>query len=119
MLPDFMQQVLLRLLHATEPLFHTGWFVESLATQTLVLFVIRTMGSPLASRPSAALTATTLAVVVIGLALPATPLAPLLGFTVPPLSYFAFLVVATLTYLVLVEVVKRGVVRYRTEVRPL
>ena len=37
--------VLLRVLHATEPLFHTGWFVESLATQTLVLFVIRTMGT--------------------------------------------------------------------------
>ena len=111
---DFLTfYVLLQLLHATEPLFHTGWFVESLATQTLVLFVIRTMESPLVSRPSAALTATSLTVVVIGLALPATPLAPLLGFTVPPLSYFAFLVVATLTYLALVEVVKRALVRYR------
>jgi Mg2+-importing ATPase len=111
---DFLTfYVLLQVLHATEPLFHTGWFVESLATQTLVLFVIRTMGSPLASRPSAALTATTLAVAAVGVALPATPLARLLGFTIPPLSYFEFLVVATLTYLVLVEIVKRGVVRYR------
>ena len=42
--------------HATEPLFHTGWFVESLATQTLVLFVIRTMGNPFRSRPSRSLT---------------------------------------------------------------
>jgi Mg2+-importing ATPase len=105
--------VLLHVLHASETLFHTGWFVESLATQTLVLFVIRTMGSPLASRPSAALTATTVAVVSIGLALPATPLAGLLGFSIPPLSYFEFLVAATLTYLVLVEIVKRAVVRYR------
>jgi Mg2+-importing ATPase len=113
---DFLTfYVLLRVLHATEPLFHTGWFVESLATQTLVLFVIRTMGNPLVSRPSAALTATTLAIVVIGLALPATPLAKLLGFTVPPLSYFAFLVVATLTYLALVEVVKRALVDYRVD----
>jgi P-type Mg2+ transporter len=111
---DFLTfYVLLHLLHATEPLFHTGWFVESLATQTLVLFVIRTMESPLVSRPSAALTATTLAIVAIGLVLPATPLAPLLGFTIPPLSYFAFLVLATTTYLILVEIVKRAVVRHR------
>jgi len=103
--------VLLRVLHATDTLFHTGWFVESLATQTLVLFVIRTTGNPFASRPSRALAVTTLAVVAIGLALPATPIASLLGFTMPPASYFAFLVLATLTYLGLVEVVKRQVVR--------
>ena len=48
--------VLLRYFHASEPLFHTGWFVESLATQTLVLFVIRTMGNPFRSRPSRWLT---------------------------------------------------------------
>ena len=111
---DFLTfYVLLRLLHATEPLFHTGWFVESLATQTLVLFVIRTMGSPLDSRPTPALTATTLAVVAIGLVLPLTPLAGLLGFAPLPLSYFAFLAVMTVSYLALVEVVKRAVVRYR------
>jgi Mg2+-importing ATPase len=113
---DFLTfYVLLRVLHATEPLFHTGWFVESLATQTLVLFVIRTMGSPLDSRPTPALTATTLAVVIIGLVLPLTPLATLLGFTPLPLSYFAFLAVMTVTYLALVEVVKRAVVRYRVQ----
>jgi len=110
--------VLLRLLRASEPLFHTGWFVESLATQTLVLLVIRTMESPWVSRPSRALAATTLGVVGIGLALPATPLAPYLGFTVPPPSYFVFLVMATLTYLTLVEVVKRAVVRYRARAAP-
>jgi Mg2+-importing ATPase len=98
--------VLLRVLHATEPLFHTGWFIESLATQTLVLFVIRTMGNPWSSRPSFLLAVTTLAVVAAGVALPATPLAPLLGFVVPPPSYFAFLIVATVLYLVLVAVVK-------------
>jgi Mg2+-importing ATPase len=109
---DFLTfYVLLRVMHATETLFHTGWFVESLATQTLVLFVIRTMGNPFTSRPSRALTFTTLAIVAIGVALPATPLAPVLGFTLPPPSYFGFLVVATLTYLALVELVKRRVVR--------
>src|SRR5207249_3561217 len=43
---------LLRVFRASEALFHTGWFVESLATQTLVLFVIRTAGNPFRSRPS-------------------------------------------------------------------
>ena len=42
---------LLHLFRAAEALFHTGWFVESLATQTLVIFVIRTRGSPWRSRP--------------------------------------------------------------------
>jgi len=110
---DFLTfYVLLRVLHATESLFHTGWFVESLATQTLVLFVIRTMGNPFTSRPSRALTATTLTVVAIGLALPATPLGPFLGFTVPPWSYFVFLVVATVTYLALVELKKTACSRH-------
>jgi Mg2+-importing ATPase len=103
--------VLLHLLHATETLFHTGWFVESLATQTLVLFVIRTAGNPFTSRPSAPLFVTTIAIVIAGMVLPATPLAPVLGFTVPPLSYFVFLIAATSSYLVLVELVKRAVVR--------
>jgi P-type Mg2+ transporter len=109
---DFLTfYVLLHLLHANEAQFHTGWFVESLATQTLVLFVIRTMGNPLTSRPSRPLVITTIMTVAIGLTLPATPFGPLLGFTIPPLSYFVFLVVATSTYLALVEVVKRRVVR--------
>src|SRR5205823_8057039 len=55
---------------ANEALFHTGWFVESLATQTLVLFVIRTAGNPLRSRPSKPLTITTIAVVLTGVVLP-------------------------------------------------
>jgi len=109
---DFLTfYVLLHYFRAGESLFHTGWFVESLATQTLVLFVIRTMASPLRSRPSRALTVTTLTIVVIGAVLPATPLATFLGFTRLPVSYFAFLIPVTLTYLVTVEVAKRQLVR--------
>ena len=60
---------------------HTGWFIESLATQTLVLLVIRTTGNPFRSKPSLALLATVIVIVLIGALLPFTPLAPRLGFT--------------------------------------
>ena len=99
--------VLLRYLHASEAEFHTGWFVESLATQTLVLFVIRTAGNPLKSKPSGPLTASVLIVVVIALLIPVSPIAGMLGFTVPPLPFFLFLVAATGAYLAMVEVAKR------------
>ncbi len=105
---DFLTfYVLLHYFHAGESLFHTGWFVESLATQTLVLFVIRTMANPFRSHPSRALTMTTLVVVAIGAVLPVTPLAAFLGFTRLPISYFAFLIPTTLAYLVLVDMAKR------------
>jgi Mg2+-importing ATPase len=99
--------VLLRVFHAGAGLFHTGWFVESLATQTLVLFVIRTPRNPLTSRPSWPLAITTCAVVAIAVILPYTPLAAVLGFEPLPASYFAFLTATTLTYLVVVEIAKR------------
>ncbi len=99
--------VLLRVFHADEVLFHTGWFVELLATQTLVLFVIRTPRNPLTSRPSLPLAITTVAIVVVGIALPFTPAARVLGFRPLPAAYFLFLAVTTLTYLALVEVAKR------------
>ena len=103
--------VLLRLFHAPERLFHTGWFVESLATQTLVLFVIRTAGRPWRDRPSWPLALTTVGVVIVGAVLPWTPLAGLLGFQPLPLAFFGFLLGATATYLLLVELVKRRLVR--------
>jgi Mg2+-importing ATPase len=104
--------VLLRVFHANEAMFHTGWFVESLATQTLVVFVIRTLKSPLASRPSAPLTWTALGAVAFAVALPFSPLARWLGFVPLPASFFVFLVAATLTYLALVELVKRPLLRH-------
>ncbi len=103
--------MMLWIFHASEALFHTGWFVESLATQTLVLFIIRTAGNPLRSRPSLPLTITTISVVCIGIILPFTPLAFPLGFTPLPALYFLFLVVMVVTYLLLVEIVKRRLMR--------
>ena len=109
---DFLTfYVLLAVFHANATLFHTGWFVESLATQTLVLFIIRTAGNPFKSRPSRPLIITTLAIVVVGIALPFSPLAHLLGFASLPPAYFLFLTACTATYLLLVNVVKRWLMR--------
>ena len=100
--------VLLWMFHAATnaPLFRTGWFVESLATQTLVVFVIRTAGNPFQSRPSGQLLASVAAVTVVGAVLPYTPLGPLLGFTPLPLSLLGAISLLALTYLFLVQAVK-------------
>jgi Mg2+-importing ATPase len=103
--------VLLRVFHASAGLFQTGWFVESLTTQTLVLFIIRTSKSPLRSRPSGALVATCLAAIAVGLFLPFSPLAHVLGFTPLPLAFFVFLTFVTAAYLALVELAKRRILK--------
>jgi len=102
---------LLRVFHASEQFFHSGWFVESLATQTLVIFVIRTAGNPFHSRPSLPLTLTTMFVVLFGTVLPYTSLGALMGFTPLPVGFLIFIAVATVTYLLLVEFVKRRLMR--------
>ena len=102
---------LLKVFSASEKLFHTGWFVESLATQTLVIFIIRTAGNPFRSRPSLALTATTMLVVIAGIVIPFTSLGRMLGFAPLPPAFFLFLGGATGTYLLLVELVKRKLMR--------
>ncbi len=105
---DFLTfYVLLAVLHADEALFQTGWFIESLATQVLVIFVIRTRRSPLASRPHPALVATSLGVLLVALALPFTALGTFFGFRPLPGGYFAILALLVAAYLVLVEAVKR------------
>jgi P-type Mg2+ transporter len=110
---------LLRVFHASERLFHSGWFVESLATQTLVIFVIRTAKNPLRSRPSLPLAATVLGVVALGVALPFVPAAQrLLGFEPLPPLFFVFLFVVVTTYLVLVQLAKRIAFRSKSASRP-
>jgi P-type Mg2+ transporter len=102
---------LLKVFHASEQFFHSGWFVESLATQTLVIFVIRTARNPFRSRPSLALTLTTVSVVLFGTVLPFTSLGKLIGFVPLPLGFLLFIAVATGTYLLLVEIVKRRLMK--------
>jgi Mg2+-importing ATPase len=105
---DFMTFfVMLAVLHANHAEFRSGWFVESLATQTLVVFVIRTRRVPfIRSRPSLPMIVTPVTCAAIGAVLPFTPLADVLGFTALPLSFFLILIGMIATYLVLVEVAK-------------
>ncbi|MEB2285707.1 MAG: magnesium-translocating P-type ATPase [Myxococcales bacterium] len=94
---------------ARAPLFQSGWFVESLVTQTLVIHVIRTNRVPfLQSRASPALLATTVGIMLIGLWLPTSPLAGALGLVPLPLAFWPFLLATVLAYLALTQVVKRA-----------
>ena len=100
--------ILLWVFHASTnaPLFHTGWFVESLATQTLVILVIRTAANPLKSGPSRALLISVLAVVTIAAVLPYTAVGTLLRFTPLPVSLLGTIAFLAVTYLLLVQAVK-------------
>jgi Mg2+-importing ATPase len=101
---DFLTfYLLIHWFNAQESLFRTGWFVESMATQVLVIFVIRTRRNPLRSRPHTWLLITSLAVVLTAMLLPFSPLAPYLGFTPLPLSFFGLLAGLLIAYLVAVE----------------
>lgn len=92
---------------AAPPEFRTGWFIESIATQTLIIFAIRTRRVPFfRSRPSLALAVASLAVVAVGAWLPFSPVAGVLGFAPIPLPFFLALVGMIVAYLVLVEVAK-------------
>jgi P-type Mg2+ transporter len=106
---DFLTfALMLGVFHAGPALFRGGWFAESLATQTLVIFAIRTRRSPFVrSRPSRPLLLAALATVAIGVALPQTPLAHLLGFAHLPLGFLLALLGMVAGYLVLIELAKR------------
>ncbi|WP_228430822.1 HAD-IC family P-type ATPase [Baekduia soli] len=94
--------------HAGADLFRSGWFVESLATQSLIIFAIRTRRVPFFhSRPSLPLLVSTLVVVAIGIALPFSPLAGVLGFRHLPPAFLVALAGMLLVYLLLIELGKR------------
>jgi P-type Mg2+ transporter len=90
-----------------QALFHTGWFVESLFTQTLIIHVIRTNKIPFVqSRASTPLLLTSLAIVLFGAWLPYSPLANALGFQPLPPLYWLLLFGMLVCYVVLTQVVK-------------
>jgi Mg2+-importing ATPase len=93
-------------------LFHTGWFVESLMTQTLIIHVIRTNLLPFVqSRASWPLTMTTLLIMAIGAGLPYSPLAAPLGFVPLPLLFWPFLVLTLICYVGLTQMIKTWLIR--------
>ncbi|OGB00473.1 MAG: hypothetical protein A3E79_14355 [Burkholderiales bacterium RIFCSPHIGHO2_12_FULL_61_11] len=101
---DFLTfYMLISLFHAQEMLFRTGWFVESIASQVLVIFVIRTRRNFLRSHPNAWLILTSVGVVITAMLLPFTPWAHYLGFTPLPMAFFGLLTALLILYLLMVE----------------
>jgi Mg2+-importing ATPase len=100
--------VMLWVFHSGPAQFRSGWFVESLATQTLIIFAIRTRRIPFfRSHPSLPLTLAALGVVTVGAILPGSPLGPTLGFAPLPAGFFITLAGMVIGYMALVEVGKR------------
>lgn len=91
------------LLQADEALFRSGWFVESLLSQVLVIFVIRTRRRPWRSPPARALVAASLAVAVVALLLPSSPLGPWFDLVPLPPTFYALLALLVPGYLLLAE----------------
>jgi Mg2+-importing ATPase len=102
---------LLLLFHVSPPEFRTAWFLESMATQVLVIFVIRTNGHPWKDLPSPLLAATSLGVLLVAMIVPFTPVARLFGFVAPPLGATAAIVVLVILYLVASELLKRFAIK--------
>lgn len=100
--------IMLYIFNASAPLFQTAWFIESLATQTLIIFVIRTNRTPFwKSKPSRLLLLSTIGVVGLNLILPFTPLGKLFGLVEPPLLFYVALAFVVISYLLVVELVKK------------
>jgi len=106
--------ILLHVFHAWDnaALFQTGWFIESLLSQTLIVHVIRTDRIPfLQSRSSVPLGLTTLTICAVGVWLPFSPLAASFGLVVPPTSYWGLIALVIFAYMCLAQIVKTWVVR--------
>jgi len=101
---DFMTfAVMIFIFKASPELFHTGWFIESLVTQTLVIYVIRTAKVPIfESRPSKFLVFSSLTIILIGIIIPFTPIATWFEFVKPSAKYFLILEGMVVAYLFLV-----------------
>jgi Mg2+-importing ATPase len=99
---------LLLVFHAPMEIFRTVWFLESLCTQTFIIFAIRTKRVPFyKSRPSGLLVISSISVVLIGIAITLIPSGSLFGFVPLTLPYFLFIGALVLLYIVVVEIVKK------------
>ncbi len=99
---------LLLIFKASVPLFQTGWFLESILTQILIIFVIRTKRVPFfKSKPSSLLVISSLGVAVISLIFPFLPFSNIFSFTKPPLTFYFTLIPILALYFILVELAKK------------
>ena len=104
---DFLTfYVLLHVFGAGEALFQTGWFIESITTQVLVVFAIRTRRRFFRSRPDEFLVATAVGSAAVAIVLPFLSVGRWFGFVAPPPLFFVYLISATAAYLALVEITK-------------
>lgn len=117
---DFLTfYVLLKLFEAGDALFQTGWFVESLVTQVLIVFAIRTRRRFYLSRPHRLLVGLAAVAVTLAVALPLSPIGHWFGFVAPPLWFFGYLIVVTVAYLGLVELIKHFFYSRRSTEHPI
>ena len=93
--------------------FQTAWFLELMATQILVIFVVRTNGRPWQDLPNPALTASSLIALVVAMALPFTPAGHWFGFEAPPPLMLAGIGLVVIVYLISAEFLKHLAVSYR------
>jgi Mg2+-importing ATPase len=101
------------MLHSAS-LFQTGWFVESLLTQTLIIHVIRTNRIPfLQSRASWPLIVTSACILGFGIAIPSSPFGSYLGFSPLPALYWPLLAATLLSHVVLTQLVKTWLLRMK------
>jgi Mg2+-importing ATPase len=105
--------VLVFVFNASPAEFRTTWFLESMATQILVIFIIRTNGRPWQDLPRPALAASSLVALVIAMVLPFTPVGGWFGFEAPPLIMLAGIGFIVIVYLVSAELLKPLAVRSR------
>lgn len=108
--------IMLVVLNAGEKLFQTGWFVESLCTQVLVIFVIRTRGNPLVSTAHPILVVTSLTIIAVAALLPVTPIGAYFGFVPPPIEFYLILGTMVVFYLMVAELAKQGFYRWAGQV---
>jgi Mg2+-importing ATPase len=104
---------LLFVFHGSPQQFQTTWFLESMATQILVIFIIRTNGRPWRHRPEPVLTASSLAALAVAMLLPFTPIGAWFGFVAPPPLMLAGIGLLVVIYLVCAELLKPLAVRTR------
>src|SRR5665213_3233401 len=110
---DFLTfYALLYLFGAGEAVFQTGWFIESITTQVLVVFAIRTRRRFFRSRPRWFLAVMALGSVAVAVVLPVVPVGRWFGFVAPPPQFFVYLIIVTAAYLALVDVTKRFFYRH-------